>query len=577
MPSRTNSVLRLARLATGVMACAAVCLFLVARGLFVAPSAPASPFGSGTGLYLELGGLDAPQTYLARMRVLGWDEPSRHVVQARITEARLIEPIDAIERLPLGLPLFEARDLSGLLEGRDVLATVSESAASRMKDAPEALVHLVAVPGGDAVTLVVDEVVSAAGATSSSSPLAAVMSLSTYAAPPGSTVTIAGSGFGATMRDSWVTCCGARASAIAWSDTSVTFRVPTGARLAGYVGVVVGGVTSNGLYFTPFAPPRLDEITPRDGAAGTVVTFSGSGFGDDQRDGWVSFAGAPGQVVSWSDAEIRVLVPRDAIAGYAGVVAHGLSSNGVFFAPYGHPAIESVSSAHLVVGETLVIDGRNFGSSPGQVVLGGTPVPFDSWSPSRVTLTVPAGTDGGYVGVVRNGTLTSNGVYVTVAPRVAALSGWWGEPGSELVVFGSGFGDSPGAKRVTIGGSTASIESWADGEIRVRVPTGASSGYVGVGTPASCSNGIWFVVESPGHVSGVDPPSVGPGDTITLDGTGFGTSPGCVVIGGSTVCAVVQWSEGRVVARVPEGATSGYVGVVKQGVTSNGIWLDVVP
>ena len=39
---------------------------------------------------------------------------------------------------------------------------------------------------------------------------------------------------------------------------------------------------------------------------------------------------------------------------------------------------------------------------------------------------------------------------------------------------------------------------------------------------------------------------------------------------------VVSWSDDEVVATVPEGATSGYAGVVVEGVTSNGRFVEVV-
>ena len=519
--------------------------------------------------FFELEGLDGPQTYLADMRFLGWEDGRRDAARIRITRAQLVAASEG--------ELAEQTDWSYRLAGRNVIASLADEAAedlSEIADTADATVELYAVPNGPTVTLMIGRVVDGAAAASA----LAVTSLSTGAAPPGSQVTVYGQGFGALQRDSWVTVCGARAVVTAWSETSVTFVVPDGATRPGYVGVVVSGVTSNGLYFTPYAAPRLDDITPRDGSVGTLVTFTGTGFGPAQGSGWVSFAGALGQVVSWSDTEIRALVPRGAGAGYAGVVARGLSSNGVFFAPYGHPIVEDVTPGHALVRDRLTLEGRNFGSTQGAVLMGGVPLPVVSWSTTRVTVDVPVGTTSGYIGVTRDGAIVSNGVFVTVAPRVDSISEWWRAPGTQLTITGEGFGSIQGGKTVFVGGTSAEVISWSDTAVRVTIPRGARSGYVGVGAPDSCSNGVYLVVEEPAAITQVSTSTVTPGTQITVTGSGFGIpGPGTLKIGGSCACDVVSWTNTRIVARIPVGAATGYLGVEKQRVMSNGVWVQVLP
>ena len=116
----------------------------------------------------------------------------------------------------------------------------------------------------------------------------------------------------------------------------------------GFVGVVKSKRPSNGLYFSPFTPPIITSITPRGRVPRTTVTLRGRNFGKRQQDGVGTFAGSTAQVASWSDTAIRVIVLRDATSGYAGVVAHGMTSNGVLYGPLGAPLVTSVSARVLL-------------------------------------------------------------------------------------------------------------------------------------------------------------------------------------------------------------------------------------
>jgi RHS repeat-associated protein len=77
-----------------------------------------------------------------------------------------------------------------------------------------------------------------------------ITSLSPTSGMVGASVTIAGTNFGSTQGASTVTFNGAAATSITgWGSTSITATVPTGAT-TGNVVVTVGGVASNGVWFT---------------------------------------------------------------------------------------------------------------------------------------------------------------------------------------------------------------------------------------------------------------------------------------------------------------------------------------
>jgi hypothetical protein len=83
-------------------------------------------------------------------------------------------------------------------------------------------------------------------------------------------------------------------------------------------------------------------------------------------------------------------------------------------------------------------------------------------------------------------------------------------------------------------------------------------------------------VETPAHITGVTPHNgVAEGDTLTVTGSGFGsrTPTSRVLLGGTLECAVVSWSDTRIEVQAPLFTETTYLGVVKRGVSSNGIWL----
>ncbi|MCL2193291.1 MAG: IPT/TIG domain-containing protein [Treponema sp.] len=178
----------------------------------------------------------------------------------------------------------------------------------------------------------------------------------------GEPITILGSSFGDERDASFVTIAGAQPTGTAyleWSDNRIRLRIPELGE-AGLVFVHVGGRRSNGVIFVNEAAlprtvdgrtglgPMVSTVMPHAGAIGSIVTITGSGFGNSRGSGGVFFsrnaqgAWAAGQdfiEVSeaefgyelWTDREIRVRVPDGAVSGNMEVrTARGRSSPLVF-------------------------------------------------------------------------------------------------------------------------------------------------------------------------------------------------------------------------------------------------------
>ena len=158
-----------------------------------------------------------------------------------------------------------------------------------------------------------------------------IISFTPSAASSGGTVTMSGSGFAPNQGNSTVQFNGLVASASAWSDTSVTLVVPSGAT-SGPVTVTEDGVTSSGVQFTVLEPLSVTGVSPSSGPVGTTVTISGAGFGSTQSNSVLYFYGATAtNIQSWSDTQIVATLPSGSATGQAFVTVANVTGVGPTF------------------------------------------------------------------------------------------------------------------------------------------------------------------------------------------------------------------------------------------------------
>ncbi|TVQ40170.1 MAG: hypothetical protein EA384_03870 [Spirochaetaceae bacterium] len=202
------------------------------------------------------------------------------------------------------------------------------------------------------------------------------------------------------------------------------------------------------------------------------------------------------------------------------------------------PVIESISPEIGVPGDTLLIQGHNFGNERGRnrVYISGrapTASAHLDWSNNQVRIRVPGDTASGLVYVVTsngrsNGLLFTNREHVPepVAavsqpgrPVITSIEPTLSRIGNTVTISGRRFGenrknsrvlfswnadgiDNPGAPETRSGliaGSVADFvyEAWSDRRIRVRIPDGAVSGPVYVETDKGRSPPIDLQLERP--------------------------------------------------------------------------------
>jgi hypothetical protein len=404
-----------------------------------------------------------------------------------------------------------------------------------------------------------------------------VANLSLSSGPAGTLIIITGANFGPLQGNSTVTFNGVAAVATNWSATSVSALVPLGAT-SGNVVVTANGTTSNGVNFTVTAnitgTPSITAVSPTSGPLGALVTMTGSNFGATQGTSTVKFNGTAGLVVSWSSSQIVALVPSGASTGPVIVAGNGLSSNAVTFTVTAAPAITSLSPASGLRGQLVTIGGSGFGSNQqaGIVYFNGSIAAPTSWNNSSIQVPVPPTATSGNVLVSLSGVL-SNGVAFTVPPAITSVFPVSGAPGASVTIFGHDFGNpEPSGSSISVNAVPCTVTYWSAGSIAFTLPSNATSGQLVVHVGSVATNGVPFTIVPAPSVSTVSPPTGTAGTTVTIRGSGFGSTQGRgSLMLGSTYGVVTSWSDTQITAAVASGAQSGSAQVTQGGVASNAV------
>ncbi len=208
---------------------------------------------------------------------------------------------------------------------------------------------------------------------------AAIANVTPSSGVPGTQVTIAGSGFGASQGGGQVWLGTANAAAVSWSDTQVVANVAAGAA-TGNAQILQNGVVSNALPFT-VNTLQIANVSPTSGVAGASVIFTGSGFGTSQGSGIVWLGSTAGQAIGWSDTQVVASVASGAVSGVARIQQNGGWSNALgFTVPVAGGNTVMPSMLNMVVGDTHTVQALN---AAGQSVIGLT---WTSSNPSVVSL-----------------------------------------------------------------------------------------------------------------------------------------------------------------------------------------------
>ena len=450
--------------------------------------------------------------------------------------------------------------------------------------------------------------------TTDSSQAPVLASLSATTGPVGTQVTLTGAGFGASQGSSIAWIGSSTATVNSWSDTSVTITIPTGAT-SGPISISVAPSMneSNAIFFTvtsnPLPSPWLDSDVGTVGIAGSA-TYSGSTFTMNASGAYIGSSADQMHYVfqPWSGDGTIVARVSGLSGGYnpqAGVMIRESLNAG---SPNAFVGIQgSASSAGTYfwyrssVGTYTNYAGDQYPATitvPNWVKLvrsGNTFTAYESadgvtWGQVGSTQTIPMGQEV-YIGLAlsayTNSSLatatfdnvciqTANGCSSSQAPQTApSVFGVLPSTGgvdASVVISGSDFGSTQGTSTVTFNGTPAYVVAWDNWQIIAVVPTLATSGSVVVTVGSQPSNSdLTYTVIQP-KVSSVAPVSAPTGGTMTLTGSGFGSSQGNSYVlfsGTNSGSTVTSWSDTSITTTVPSSAVTGPLQVIVGGVFSN--------
>jgi RHS repeat-associated protein len=409
----------------------------------------------------------------------------------------------------------------------------------------------------------------------------------------GMLVQINGSGFGAAEGSSRVVFNNnATATVLSWSNTQIVAEVPTTAS-TGPVTVVEGGVTSNGDVDFEVPAPQITSLTPNTGGIGNPVTITGTGFQARPGSmGRVQFANgfSTAAITSWSDTQIVAVVPGGTTTGPVQLYAANNQISNV--ANYTIPAlsITNLSPGTGPVGTQVTITGTAFGATQGSstVTFNGQPAAsITGWNNTQIVASVPSSATTGPVAVAVGGVNSNVTLIFNVpAPSISSTTpGGGAAVGTQVTITGSGFQASQNNSTVTFNGVAATVTSWSNTQIVTRVPNGATTGPLLVTVNGVSSDGSTTFEVPNLALSSVTPGEAPGGGTITITGTGLGSSDLAVVNGNlntvgfanlnGTAMSIVSWSSTSITAQLPPNAASGSLSVTRYGVTSNALAFTV--
>lgn len=435
---------------------------------------------------------------------------------------------------------------------------------------------------------------------------------------PPTTVTITGTGFGVDQAtvDGHVFFNGGIEGTVApgdWTDTQIQVTVPSGAYgWQADVTVRTDGGQSNGAPFT--VTPSIDGATsPVTG--GDTVTITGEGFGTDpgadhraDDDHHITIGGTRipnASVGSWGNTQIELDLPDNIDPGTAvpvRVTAENAANESAPFNITVQPSVNSFGSNTARPGDTVTVNGTNFGTvPPGSRNTAGDHVSMNTsdgsqhvgdngtlepatWTPTSITFVVPYEyTPPAFIPRTGNVSVTaasegSNNLSLTILPRADTLSAPAAVAGDPITIDGAAFGDAPG--QVTFNGTAATgYTGWQDNQITATVPNAAvTSGDVVVTTADGASLPLPFDLTPQLDTISTDSGRVG--DQLVLQGTGFGSPQGLanVSVGGLDWDDVTAWNTTSITVSVPTDAISGDVVVTTQGgATPAGMGYTVMP
>jgi uncharacterized protein (TIGR02145 family) len=172
-------------------------------------------------------------------------------------------------------------------------------------------------------------------------------------------------------------------------------------------------------------------------------------------------------------------------------------------------------------------------------------------------------------------------VYIPIL-FITSITPTVGQIGDEIIITGLLFGSAQGTSIVSFNGTNVSeYLSWSDSQIKVKVPSGATSGKLTVTVNGKKSNELDFTVLEPNQpqINKINPTNTGIGSFVSISGLNFGNPQGTgfVTFNGSNASEYTSWSESSIIVKVPVEAETGKLSITARGQRSNEVEYSIIP
>lgn len=339
-------------------------------------------------------------------------------------------------------------------------------------------------------------------------------------------------------------------------------------------------------------PVTLSSITPDYGFVGDQFTLTGTNFGGGVDFIQVFIGENEAEVLTCTDTEVKVLVPKEATTGRISVRFMGQEVNSdLMFRVMGKPSVEQMKplfgmegaqKAWGFVGSEITFSGSELGGSQEdvKVIFKGatnTPAEIVSWSEEEFKVKVPEGAVSGKL-TLTVGSQTVNTPYEFRLVEHAAVSGitpQQGYKGCEVTISGKGLGDetTKGQTKVWFGDKAGTVLSCENEKITVKVPGDLTIGQsydVKLSTAFETVEQMlkFKVVEEPKDFTG-DIQSGYLANPITLSGTNMpATADALKVMFGDKEGKILEYKDGSLQVEIPSNAS---IGMVKLSLIDAGV------
>ena len=389
--------------------------------------------------------------------------------------------------------------------------------------------------------------------------------------PPGTVITMYGSGFGDNKKLIKVTMGGQMVKVASVTPDKVQVVVPAGAIDSPFILTKGNQKTAAKTSFDVRIPPTIKSFSPFEGFPGTVVTLTGSNFGSSELKTKVNLGDKVIKILSVTDNKIEVQIPEDAPDGRFTIAISdkGSAVTDKSFSVWVPLKIASFSPEKGQEGTIIKIAGMGFLTDVKlvSVQLGNKKLKITGLKPEEISVKVPAGVVSGKltVQVKGRGTVKAAKKFIVVhTPKITNFTPEVGQMGQMITVYGKYFGYSTEDIRVWIGPESSKqyciVQQISGEKLICQVQPSTVSGPLRVhvknmGKAVSLKT---FKIEKPLVIVSVSPLTGLPGTTVTISGTGFsGDAKKNIVKIGNVSIPVIKASATLLVVQIPENMKSG--------------------